>query len=308
MSVVSTRFATDSVRERLLPKTFMIGAAKAGTTFLAWLLGKHPQIHLGREKEPEFFSFDEHFDRGLDWYLDLYEEAQPGQLLLDASTGYTRYPQYPDAAARLYDHAPDAKLIYVLRDPVQRAYSHYVHRWSKELHINEPFDVPFEEHIKSDPMCIQSSDYRLQIQQYLKYFSSDAILCVFSHELRSNPDAVVRQVCDFIGVQDHPDLRTPADGRDNDSSKFLESRIRVAITDRIKSFPIVSTGYKMLPQSVRELGYRMIRRSTIARASESAFSPPPMKPETQERLRDQFRESNEWVAAFTGTELPIWEQ
>ena len=242
------------------------------------------------------------------WYAKIYEGASPTQLLIDGSTGYTRYPEVPNTVERLYAHAPDAKLIYLMRDPVERAYSHYIHRWTKELHWNEPFRVPFEEHIKTDTMCINSSDYRLQIEQYLKRYHEDSLLCLFSHELKADREKVLRRVCEFLGMEYSPDFFPTPEGRDNDSAGFLESRVRDQIVGRLKSIPFMSTASKIVPGSLRESVYRMIRRSSLSKNAEASFAPPPMLPHTRSALIERFRDSNRWVESFTGTNLECWEK
>ena len=106
------------------------------------------------------FSFDEHYQQGFDVYRSNFSHFKPGQLTLDASTGYTRYPQYPNSAQRLHEASPDARLIYLMRHPVDRAYSHYIHRFTKECFQGQPIDRSFEEYVVTDPMCVDSSNYR----------------------------------------------------------------------------------------------------------------------------------------------------
>ena len=81
-------------------------------------------------KEPNFFSDDEIFARGLPWYENLFDAAASDDLKGEASTHYTKLPTYPNAAARLHAAHPDAKLIYLTRDPVERLVSHHIHEWT----------------------------------------------------------------------------------------------------------------------------------------------------------------------------------
>lgn len=299
-------FACDISHGMRIPQVYLIGAAKAGTTYLASLLWQHPRVHVARPKEPEFFSFDEHFAKGIESYASIYAGAPPDHVLIDGSTGYTRYPEYPHTADRLATHSPDAKLIYLMRHPVERAYSHFIHRWSKELHWNEPFSVPFEQHIETDTMCINSSDYRMQVQQYLKHFPEESILCVFSHDLKANQQAVVNRVCAFIGIENHSDFCVPPSKGKNESQAFLESRVRSVVTERLKATPILSNAIKLVPRKVRERGYQIVRKSALASAAAEDFTPPPMQTGTRERLLERFRQSNDWIADFTGADLSCW--
>lgn len=290
------------------PNLFMIGAAKSGTSHLAALLGQHSEIFLAEPKEPEFFSFDENFEKGFDWYQSIYGGAENSRWVLDASTGYTRYPEYPNTVERLHAWAPKAKLIYLMRHPVERAYSHYVHRWSKELHPNEPFRVSFEDHVLDDPMCINSSNYQMQLQHYLERYPKESILCLFNFQLRQNSEAVVRRVCEFLGVKFEDTMMTSPGHRSNKSDSFLESRIRVALTDRIKSTIGVGTVIKALPRSAREFGYQWVRRSFLASSTSADFQPPPMLPETRTELLKRFEPSIAWVEDFTGVDLTRWRR
>ncbi len=290
-----------------LPNVVMIGAAKAGTTFLASLLGYHPQLHLPRPKEPEFFSFDENYARGLQWYRELYKNAGDARWVLDASTGYTRYPEVPHAAQRLHAAIPSAKLIYLMRHPIERAYSHYIHRWSKELYYDQPFRVSFEQHVEKDTLCVNSSDYQLQLSQYRSLFSDENILCLFSHELKRDQPAVLRRVCEFLDVDYQESYFRRPQGRDNESSEFLENRIRDTVISRVKSVPGMSTALRLMPQRLRETGYRIVRSSSLAKTAETAFTPMPMLPETRKNLLDRFYQSNRWLEQYAGVDLSCWE-
>ena len=289
-----------------VPRVYMIGAAKSGTTLLSARLWQHPKVHEARPKEPEYFSFEENYAKGIAWYAGIYQGAQADQLIIDASTGYTRFPDFPDPAARIHAHAPDAKLIYLMRHPVDRAYSHYIHRWSKELHRNEPFRVSFEEHIRTDTMCIDSSNYKLQLQQYLRYFAPESILCLFSHELRCNEAAVLKKTCEFLGLDYDPTYFCDATGRENGSFDFLESRIRRTLTNRVKNLPGARWLLAATPKVLRERAYEMLRHSKMGISAQDDYSPPVMKQETRDELIEYFRESNAWIERFTGVNLDCW--
>jgi len=110
----------------------MIGAQKSGTTSLAAQLAAHPQICFCREKEPAYFHQVADWRAELDHYHALYD-PRPGQLLGEASTHYTFFPQYRDTAARLYEYNPALKLIYIMRQPVDRIVSLYSHNFVRDI-------------------------------------------------------------------------------------------------------------------------------------------------------------------------------
>lgn len=307
-AISKKRQAESSSMMHGLPNLFMIGAAKSGTSHLATLLGQHSQVFLGEPKEPDFLSNEANYARGFDWYKSIYSEAGDVRWVLDASTGYSRYPECPNVVQRLHSFAPDAKFIYLMRHPVDRAYSHYVHRWSKELHPNKPFTVPFEEHVISDPMCLNGSDYQMQLQHYLTRYSKESVLCLFNFQLRQDPESVIRRICTFLEIEFEASMMASPGERSNKTDSFLESRIRVALTDRIKSVPGVGLGVKVLPRSARELGYRWVRSSFLGSATSEELQPQKMLHETRAALLKRFEPSVAWVEDFTETDLSRWRR
>ena len=153
-----------------LPDFLIIGAAKSGTSSIYNFLRRHPGLHCSDPGEPEFFSHDEVWEKGFDWYTDLFAEAGDEQICLEKSTAYTRWPEFPEAAPRIAKHLLHARFIYIIRHPVDRAYSHYVHRVSRELPEFAAVDNPpptFEDHVPHDPICLNGSEYLDQIERYL---------------------------------------------------------------------------------------------------------------------------------------------
>ena len=113
----------------MLPNTFIIGAGKSGTTSLWLYLNRHPDIALSRNKEPAFFVRP-NFREDLDWYESLFE---PARIVGEASTVYTAHPVFDGVPERIHSLVPTPKLIYLVRDPVERAISHYVEHISQGI-------------------------------------------------------------------------------------------------------------------------------------------------------------------------------
>jgi phosphoglycolate phosphatase-like HAD superfamily hydrolase len=104
------------------PDLAIVGAARSGTTQLAARLSRHPAIDASAVKEPNYFSRE--FERGPEWYDAYFQPRSESRVRLDASVSYT-YPQYPEALERLVAASPHVYVVYVVRDPVERAVSHY---------------------------------------------------------------------------------------------------------------------------------------------------------------------------------------
>jgi len=188
------------------PNAFIIGAAKAGTTYLAGLLDQHPDVCVSFPKEPHYFT--KHQERSLDWYRSCF--ADPDALvLLDGSTSYAAAPfdrmaeeltatDSPLAGVpeRIRAVSPDARFIYLMRDPVERTYSVYWHRVRAGLE-----DRPFRQAFTEDASYRhRASDYVAQIREYLRVYPLDRFLFLRFEDLRSAPEATVHQCLDFLEV------------------------------------------------------------------------------------------------------------
>jgi len=289
---------------RRLPDFLIIGAAKSGTSTLTDYLRLHPRIWVSPIKEPEFFAVDRVYERGFDWYRELFESAGPDQFCCEASTAYTRWPQLPSAAARIAQALPNAKLIYLMRHPIDRAYSHYVHRVTKEVYPGQPIRWTFEEHVANDPMCLDGSRYMDQIEQYLRYYPKGAFLFLFTDELNRDPKATLSKVWRFLGI---PDI-DPGDEPlvSNETGSQREGKIRAQTTGPLRSLPGLYRLAKEFPQSWRDGFYRLLQKSRYGRWMRRRHTPPKLLPETRRRLVDEFREGNERLSKFLGVDLSHW--
>ena len=151
----------------MLPNLIVIGGAKCGTTSLHHYLGLHPDIYMSHPKELEFFIEDSGWRRGVPWYETKFpsdKEAIRGE----ATPIYTRYPVYPGVPARMHSVIPDAKLIYIVRDPMERMMSQLVDDFSSFAHIYQDLQsalLPFD----TSPF-VASSLQCFQLEQYLPYY------------------------------------------------------------------------------------------------------------------------------------------
>jgi len=181
------------------PDFIIIGAMKSATTTLYEQLVQQPGIFLSEPKEPNFFSDDAEYARGLGWYASLFAPAAPGDLRGEASTHYTKLPTYPQTVERLHAAVPDAKLIYVMRHPVDRLVSQYIHEWS-EGSLSDDINAAVRIH----PRLVAYSCYARQLQPYRDRFGTAAILPVFFERLLNDSQAELERVCQFLGYAGSP--------------------------------------------------------------------------------------------------------
>jgi hypothetical protein len=180
----------------VLPNLIVIGAMKCGTSSLHHYLSLHPEIFMSAEKELNFF--ERSWDRGLPWYEAQFSE--PAAVRGESSPNYTKYPRHGrETPERMHSVVPDARLIYLVRDPVERILSHYVDalafgRVSRPL--VEELAGPEGEHF------VNTSRYFMQLSRYLDFYERSQILLLTSEELKTQRQAALQRVFRFLQVDD----------------------------------------------------------------------------------------------------------
>ena len=180
-----------------LPDFLIIGAMKCGTSTLQAQLAAQPGIFMTTPKEPNFFSDDPVYEKGMDWYEALYDSALPGDLKGEASTHYTKLPTWPQTVSRLKVAVPAPRLIYLIRDPVARAVSHYIHEWSEGRLSVSPAEA-FESHRE----LTDYGRYGMQIAPFAQAFGTDAIHLISLEAMTARPEEVIAGVGAFLGRTD----------------------------------------------------------------------------------------------------------
>lgn len=185
-----------------LPDFVVIGAMKSGTTSFAAYLDQHPQVAVSNPKEPNFFADPGNWDKGVEWYGSLF----PGnvQAVGEASVFYTMMPEYVGAAERIRSTIPEVRLIYLVRDPIERMRSMFIHRADKHQGLGRSL----AESIERQPAYVEISRYGHQLEPYLELFPEEQILVLTTDELRTDPDAVLARAFRHIGVD--PEVIVPA--------------------------------------------------------------------------------------------------
>lgn len=216
-----------------LPNFLIIGAQKAGTTWLKKLLQDHPDVFLP-EKEVRFFNRADRFCRGLDWYEQQFREASKHQLVGEKTPNYlwTNPPDeeryISDPHCRIADTLSDAKLIVILRNPVDRtvsAYNHHLRHGRISPHLSME-QVLFEEHrqLAREFGILTMSMYDCHIQDYLSVFDSEQLLPLFFEEdVVANAESGLRKVCDFLGLDRSGIARDPS----QPSHTHTHSKVRI---------------------------------------------------------------------------------
>jgi hypothetical protein len=285
------------------PQLFLIGAQKAGTTTFAAALDQYSNITVSTPKETAFFT--RNWDKGTAWYEQCFKGPQES-LFVDATPAYTLgptdlfplpsdRPDHPYAAIpeRIRSVAPDARFIYIVREPAARTYSSYWHR----VRAREE-KRPFRDAIEADTYYLRGSDYYGQILNYLQHFERDAFLFLRFEDVVKDLDDCLRQCFDFLGIR--PGEKTaPLDkAQKNRSFQYnLAGRAMAAVFPSDKGFEnFVGTVKRLVPEPLKPLLARTITAGI-----------PPLDDADRRFLQDIFRDRNRQLAALTGLSLDHWD-
>lgn len=179
------------MRRRRLPGALVIGAVRAGTTWMHAYLDSRKDVRLpaGR-KETEFF--DEHYHRGLEWYAKQFQGTHDYKAIVEVAPTYFHCPEAP---RRVKENLGDIKLICSLRNPISRAYSHYL-----QLRRYGRTTLGFREAVDQHPEILRASCYATNLRGWIDQFGRDKILVVFLEDLARDPAYYAAQVCRHLGL------------------------------------------------------------------------------------------------------------
>ena len=180
-----------------LPTFVVIGAMKAGTVSLRHYLDEHPDVFLGRGGkfgEPNFFIAEDNWPRGRGWYESLFDGVGRAAAIGECSPSYTMAPAFRGVPERMAQVVPDARLVYVVRDPIARMQSMYMHQVSAGRE-RRPAEVAL-----LDDRYLRPSLYGFQLAAFLDHFDRSQVLVIASEVLRDKPREALSVVFDHLAV------------------------------------------------------------------------------------------------------------
>ena len=190
---------------------FIVGAPKAGTTSLYHYLSEHPQVEMSSQKEPDYFSDKAIHEQGMYYAknrvntLDKYESLFVQKESVVYGEASVSYLFYENVAEDIKKYNPNAKIIIMLRNPIERAFSHYLMDYRLGL-ISDSFENVLAKKSKHKnahlfyQQYIEVSKYSKQIQRYLDFFEKDSILFIDYEDLKINVSKTVDQVYNFLHI------------------------------------------------------------------------------------------------------------
>ena len=176
------------------PNLIIIGAQKCATTSLHRYLDLHPAIGMSRDKELNFFAAHLNWDRGEAWYRSWFDPAKP--VRGETSPGYTNFPLIQGVPERMHRLVPDARLIFLVRDPVERMLSHYRHMVAEGKEHRPALEA------LSDPNepYTRRGLYHYQLEQYLPHYDIRQILVVQQEALLASRAETLARIFTWLGV------------------------------------------------------------------------------------------------------------
>lgn len=259
---------------------------KCGTTSLDYYLKAHPQISMP-DKEIDYFTLN--FNKGLPWYESQFKELKEGTKTIfgETSVSYAKYPLYEGIPERIHLVTPQTKLIYVVRDPIDRIVSHYMHNvfaGTESVPIEKLFkETGYQNHY------INFSLYYMQIERFLEYFAKDLILIISLDDLKDIDTRLktLRGIFKFLDIEENVN-----------SSSFFEIKYQTIkkgkkgkIADSISTLPFYNKFTKISPEFIRVFYTRLFTRK---------IETPRLQEEFRKRLIEIIQPDLEKLRNFTG--------
>ena len=283
------------------------GAAKCGTTALHAYLDGHPEIAMSYEKEPLFFTqepgqFSDSYEvgdgpfrtgkysRGFDWLEGLFTH-KGAQCVRGEST--TSYFVLEDTPRLLFEHNPKLKLVFMLREPVSRAISHYYEDLKSGLKL-PPLDAMFDQNHPRLNWYLRGSSYEANLKRFLEYFPRESILVIDFEDFKNDAHGVTRRTLEFLGCD--PNVHLPKTGE-------------VVNPSAVPRFPWL----QRIIQKIRVLGWsqklpaflKPLRTFVqwLFKKNLKATPYPPLRPDLKEQLRERFRPDVDYVEGWLGRKV-----
>jgi hypothetical protein len=263
-----------------LPNLVIIGAQKCGTTALHSYLVRHPQVSMSQPKELNFFIEELNWKKGVDWYRGHFDHN--ARVRGESSPDYTADPWYPGVAARMHSLIPDAKLIFMVRDPIERIRAQWIHNYS-----NRAQDKPLAEAVlEPGSTYVPRSSYHHQLQRFLEHYPMSQVLILDQAEMLERRRMTLPWVFRFLGIDD---------GFWNPRFKALA----LETSDRRRRTPLGVWSAEHLPV---KLWRRLRHRAPFSFPFEHTEMSDELRAELAERLADDVAR----FRALTGRRFKTW--
>lgn len=292
-----------------LPNTFILGAAKAGTSTLAALLRQHPEVFFSFDKEPMFFSHDAYFERGIQWYTQTYfKDSLNFPIRVEASPHYLYWAD--KTAQRIHNSFLNQNLrfIVILRNPIERAYSWY---WNMRADGRE--GLSFLDALNAEETRLQShakalrtdgsmtygyckgGQYTAQLQRYFEFFSKQQFHIMLLDDLQQTPETAIQDLLRFLKIDPKISIRI--------QTQNPSSAPQNQILHRLVRNP---SWAKNLVKTLTPLRFRHMLKTHLVSQNLKAFNYPAMDAEAKQFLQEKFEPEINALSALLNRDLSDW--
>lgn len=273
----------------MLPNFIIIGAMKCGTSSLYHYLQLHPEVGMSEIKEVDYFVAENNFDRGAVWY----ESQFKGDFKKygEASPNYSKAHYFKGVPQRMFELLPDVKLIYLVRDPIERIISHYTHNYSEgreHRSIEEVLGGSRDNHYL---MC---SKYYWQLEHYLNYYPADQILVIPSYVLKNERRHALERIFEFIGV----DKTYYSPAYEQQVHETNKKRRKGRLSRFILESPLIKTLKHYIPDSIKD---------PVKRLTRPPVTKPTLPPALRHELTECLRPDINQLRTFSGHSFKRWD-
>jgi Sulfotransferase family len=299
----------------VMPNFLIIGAAKAGTTALNDALIQHPQVYMSPRKEPNFFALEgeplnyaagsvqtaylTHCVTDLATYCDRFSQVRGEIAIGEASPLYLYDPQAPE---RIQHYIPDAKLIAILRDPIERAYSNFLHHIRDGLETTSDFLEAVDQ--EEDRIAnrwwwgfhyVKAGFYYEQLSRYFEQFGREQIKIYLYEDLSRDHLATVQDTFQFLGIDATfaPDMSIRQNVTGIPKNRFLHSFLN-------QKHPVKRLFKSFFPDN--------FRKRMILQLKNQNLDKPRLSPEARKKLLTVFREDTLKLQDLIQRDLSAWLQ
>jgi hypothetical protein len=274
-----------------LPNFLLIGAQRAGTTLLHHILSTHPEVYVpGSRKEIHYFDW--YYERGLEWYQSYFPRESAAARYRAVGEATPDYLATPEVAGRIHAVLPDCRLIVILRNPVDRAYSWYNY-WRR----NHSERIDFARFLEVNPTALDWGLYHKHLKRYLDLFPHESLLVLLYEDFVRDPDPGLAQTARFLGL-----------GRPfPESGDLLKRKINASDIPRFgQAFAAARHLGSLLMRQDLNWPVRAAKRLGVPQWFGHTAPPPPLDPSTRARLAAFYRDDIDQLSILLRRDLGIW--
>ena len=288
------------------PNLFLIGSMKSGTTTLHELLAEHPDICMSEPKEPCYFVDPEvlrvlwpemwalNLWQSEDAYLRIFKGKPGARYVGESSTDYSKRPRFDGVVERIARFCPEARIVYVMRDPVERTISHYWHMMEHRGETRAPLQA-----IKEEPHYTEVSNYAMQLAPYIARFGRERVYVLSFEGLTRDPSQAVRGVFEWLGVTTDfiPAALTAA--HNVTPARVRQQRPGMDWLRRLRRSALWERIGPLLPAKLRRLGVALVEKPVARQKVDVSEVIAYLRPLQQAQTRA--------LTDLVGREFPEWK-